>query len=131
MRHIPAAILALGTAAVLALALPLAATAQPAYPSRPIRMIVPLAAHGRTMGAVTFVAAESGRRYTAAEAERLADLFGETSRWADTLKPMQFATVSAMVMAWAIWSAVASATGSAVASAAVWVAGSEPAARSR
>jgi hypothetical protein len=37
------------------------------------------------------------RRYTAQEAERLADLFGDTGRWADTLKPMQFATVSAMV----------------------------------
>jgi hypothetical protein len=37
------------------------------------------------------------RRYTPAEAERLADLFGDTSRWADTLKPMQLTTVSAMV----------------------------------
>ena len=32
-----------------------------------------------------------------AEAERLNDLFGDTSRWADTLKPLQFTTVSAMV----------------------------------
>ena len=37
------------------------------------------------------------RRYTSAEEERLNDLFGDTSRWADTLKPLQFATVSAMV----------------------------------
>jgi len=39
------------------------------------------------------------RRYTHAEEEKLNDLFGETSRWADTLKPMQFTTVSAMVPA--------------------------------
>src|SRR5215469_1745434 len=37
------------------------------------------------------------RRYTAAEAERLHDLFGDTSRWADTVKPIQLATVTAMV----------------------------------
>jgi hypothetical protein len=37
------------------------------------------------------------RRYTDAEAERLNDLFGETRRWADTLKPLQFAAVSVMV----------------------------------
>ncbi len=37
------------------------------------------------------------RRYTDAEAERLNDLFGETQRWADTLKPLQFTTVSIMV----------------------------------
>ena len=37
------------------------------------------------------------RRYSRAEEERLNDLFGDTSRWADTLKPMQFATVTAMV----------------------------------
>jgi hypothetical protein len=37
------------------------------------------------------------RRYSDAEAERLNDLFGETRRWADTLKPLQFATVSVMV----------------------------------
>jgi uncharacterized protein DUF6084 len=37
------------------------------------------------------------RRYTPAEEERLNDLFGDTSRWADTLKPMQFTTVSVMV----------------------------------
>jgi hypothetical protein len=36
------------------------------------------------------------RRYTPAEAERLADLFGDPSRWAQTLRPMQLATVSAM-----------------------------------
>jgi Family of unknown function (DUF6084) len=39
------------------------------------------------------------RRYTPAEEERLNDLFGDTSRWADTLKPLQFTTVSAMVPA--------------------------------
>jgi hypothetical protein len=37
------------------------------------------------------------RRYSAAEAERLNDLFGDTRRWADTLKPMQLGTVSTMV----------------------------------
>jgi len=37
------------------------------------------------------------RRYTATEAERLHDLFGDTSRWADTVKPIQLATVTAMV----------------------------------
>jgi hypothetical protein len=37
------------------------------------------------------------RRYTHAEEERLNDLFGDTSRWADTLKPMQFITVTTMV----------------------------------
>ncbi len=39
------------------------------------------------------------RRYSAAEAERLGDLFGETQRWAETLKPVQFTTVSIMVPA--------------------------------
>src|ERR1700727_1884119 len=37
------------------------------------------------------------RRYSAAEARRLNDLFGDTSRWAETVKPIQLATVSAMV----------------------------------
>jgi len=37
------------------------------------------------------------RRYTADEAERLNDLFGETQRWADTLKPLQFTNISIMV----------------------------------
>jgi Family of unknown function (DUF6084) len=37
------------------------------------------------------------RRYTEAEAERLNDLFGDTQRWADTLKPLQLTTVSVMV----------------------------------
>jgi hypothetical protein len=37
------------------------------------------------------------RRYTEDEAERLNDLFGETQRWADTLKPLQFTNVSIMV----------------------------------
>jgi hypothetical protein len=39
----------------------------------------------------------SRRRYTPGEEERLRDLFGETTRWADTLKPMQFTTVSTMI----------------------------------
>jgi hypothetical protein len=39
----------------------------------------------------------SRRRYTDAEAARLEDLFGQRSRWADTLKPMQLATVPVMV----------------------------------
>jgi Family of unknown function (DUF6084) len=37
------------------------------------------------------------RRYSQQEAERLNDLFGDTARWADTLKPMQFTTVATMV----------------------------------
>jgi hypothetical protein len=37
------------------------------------------------------------RRYTDEEAERLNDLFGDTQRWADTLKPLQFINVSTMV----------------------------------
>jgi Family of unknown function (DUF6084) len=37
------------------------------------------------------------RRYSAAEAERLNDLFGETQRWAETLRPMQFTNVAVMV----------------------------------
>lgn len=38
------------------------------------------------------------RSYTAAEAERLSDLFGsDLSRWPETVKPIQLATVSAMV----------------------------------
>jgi hypothetical protein len=39
------------------------------------------------------------RRYTAAEAQRLHDLFGDPSRWADTVKPIQLATVTTMVPA--------------------------------
>jgi hypothetical protein len=39
------------------------------------------------------------RRYSAAEAQRLHDLFGDTSRWADTVKPIQLAMVTAMVPA--------------------------------
>jgi Family of unknown function (DUF6084) len=41
----------------------------------------------------------SRRRYGAEEAAQLADLFGEPARWGETLKPIQFATVSAMVPA--------------------------------
>jgi hypothetical protein len=37
------------------------------------------------------------RRYSRAEARRLHDLFGDPSRWADTVKPIQLATVTAMV----------------------------------
>lgn len=37
------------------------------------------------------------RRYSAVEAERLVDLFGHTSRWGDTLKPLQFSNASAML----------------------------------
>jgi hypothetical protein len=37
------------------------------------------------------------RRYSGLEAERLNDLFGDTRRWAETLRPMQLTTVSAMV----------------------------------
>lgn len=39
------------------------------------------------------------RRYTPAETDRLVDLFGDPSRWAQTQLPMQFATVSVMVPA--------------------------------
>jgi Family of unknown function (DUF6084) len=39
------------------------------------------------------------RRYSDAEAARLSDLFGETQRWAETLKPVQFTNVSIMVPA--------------------------------
>jgi hypothetical protein len=37
------------------------------------------------------------RRYAPVEAKRLGDLFGEPSRWADTLRPLQFANASVMV----------------------------------
>jgi len=37
------------------------------------------------------------RRYSDDEAERLNDLFGDTQRWADTLKPVQFTNVPIMV----------------------------------
>ena len=37
------------------------------------------------------------RRYSADEARRLSDLFGDTSRWAETVKPIQLAAVSTMV----------------------------------
>jgi Family of unknown function (DUF6084) len=37
------------------------------------------------------------RAYSDAEAERLHDLFGDKQRWADTVKPMQFTTISSMV----------------------------------
>ena len=39
------------------------------------------------------------RRYSADEAARLHDLFGDTSRWADTVKPIQLATIATMVPA--------------------------------
>jgi len=37
------------------------------------------------------------RQYSPAESEKLTDLFGDTARWADTLKPLQLTTISAMV----------------------------------
>jgi hypothetical protein len=37
------------------------------------------------------------RRYNNSETACLGDLFGEPTRWADTLRPLQFATVPAMV----------------------------------
>jgi hypothetical protein len=37
------------------------------------------------------------RRYSGEEAARLIELFGEVSRWGETLKPMQLATVGIMV----------------------------------
>ncbi len=37
------------------------------------------------------------RRYSGAEAERLNDLFGDTERWANTLRPLQLTTVATMV----------------------------------
>jgi Family of unknown function (DUF6084) len=37
------------------------------------------------------------RRYSSAEAERLNDLFGDTERWATTLRPLQLVTVATMV----------------------------------
>jgi len=37
------------------------------------------------------------RRYSAIEARRLNDLFGDPSRWAETVKPIQLATVATMV----------------------------------
>ena len=37
------------------------------------------------------------RRYGAGETELLADLFGHPSRWAETVKPIQFASLSVMV----------------------------------
>ncbi|MEU7898111.1 DUF6084 family protein [Nonomuraea sp. NPDC049152] len=37
------------------------------------------------------------RRYSGAESELLADLFGAPSRWGETLRPLQFAIVSTMV----------------------------------
>ncbi len=37
------------------------------------------------------------RRYSDDEAAALTDLFGETQRWAETLKPLQFTNVSIMV----------------------------------
>jgi Family of unknown function (DUF6084) len=39
------------------------------------------------------------RRYSAEEEEGMLDLFGDRTRWGDTLKPLQFASVSMMVPA--------------------------------
>jgi hypothetical protein len=41
------------------------------------------------------------RRYNPVESARLNDLFGDTTRWADTLKPLQFASVAVMVPSFA------------------------------
>ena len=41
------------------------------------------------------------RRYSPDEAERLSDLFGDVSRWADTLKPVQFTMATTTVPAFA------------------------------
>ncbi len=38
-----------------------------------------------------------GRRYSAAEQAKLVDLFGEPSRWGETLNPLQLATVGTTV----------------------------------
>lgn len=37
------------------------------------------------------------RRYSDAEGERVGDLFGERSRWGDTMKPMMFANIAQLV----------------------------------
>ena len=37
------------------------------------------------------------RRYTAEEGDRLSDLFGEPTRWGETLNPLQLATVASLV----------------------------------
>jgi hypothetical protein len=37
------------------------------------------------------------RRYSDTEGERLGDLFGDRSRWGDTMKPMQFANIAQLV----------------------------------
>jgi hypothetical protein len=39
------------------------------------------------------------RRYSDGEADRLHDLFGETSRWGDTLKPLHFTSLALSVPA--------------------------------
>ena len=39
----------------------------------------------------------SRRRYSGDEAKLLHDLFGDTGRWADTVKPLQFCMISTMV----------------------------------
>ena len=38
-----------------------------------------------------------GRTYTAVESAKLVDLFGEPSRWGDTLNPLQLATIGSTV----------------------------------
>jgi hypothetical protein len=38
-----------------------------------------------------------GRKYTAQESTKLVDLFGEPSRWGETLNPMQLATIGTTV----------------------------------
>jgi hypothetical protein len=46
------------------------------------------------------------RRYSEEEARRLHDLFGDPSRWADTVKPIQLATVTTVVPAFTAETAV-------------------------
>src|ERR1700693_5310369 len=46
------------------------------------------------------------RRYSAAEARRMHDLFGDPSRWAETVKPIQLATVTTMVPSFTALTAV-------------------------
>src|SRR5262249_59558292 len=58
----------------------------------------PRGGRGAGIGRGSKIGTERHRgRYSEAEAQRLHDLFGDPSRWADTLKPLQFTTVPVMV----------------------------------
>src|SRR5262249_51592305 len=58
----------------------------------------PRGGRGAGIGRGSKIGTERHRgRYSEAEAQRLHDLFGAPSRWADTLKPLQFTTVPVMV----------------------------------